>query len=43
MRGVCRKAPKMPNEFLQFSDVTFYYDAVGSPIFDRLSFECHDG
>jgi ATPase subunit of ABC transporter with duplicated ATPase domains len=33
----------MPNEFLQFSDVTFYYDAVGSPIFDRLSFECHDG
>lgn len=33
----------MPEGFLQFSDVTFCYEAVGSPIFEHLSFECHDG
>jgi macrolide transport system ATP-binding/permease protein len=33
----------MLRQHLQFSDVTFYYDGVDTPIFDHLSFECHGG
>jgi macrolide transport system ATP-binding/permease protein len=33
----------MAKAYLQFSDVTFYYDTVDAPIFERLSFECHEG
>jgi ATPase subunit of ABC transporter with duplicated ATPase domains len=33
----------MPKGFLQFSDVTFYYETAGSPVFTHVSFECHQG
>ena len=33
----------MSKPFLQFSDVTFYYDTMDVPVFERLSFECHEG